>query len=209
MSLFASLPALFWANVQLLFIYWGLNAVYLPINFFMHKTKPQRSLVLAWDNKMPYWPSFYLPYLAGLGFIVGGPLLFAWLLHPKEFLFFIVGLMGVMVVSLLTWFFYPCRIQKSEEIEQGPHFFLVRIVLSYGKNGGNYNSFPSSHVSLITYMLLWLGLIFPSFMIVFLLLALINAMSILLTHQHYILDAIAGWGLAVVMFLAAVMFPTL
>lgn len=190
-----------WEHVQLLLVYFVVSGLYMPLNWVQNRyVCSSRSLELHWDKRLPYLKSFYAPYFLGLSLIALGPIFFGYVLSLQLFALFIAGLLAIVMTGLLIWMIYPCKIEKPDRVAQASHFWLINQLLQYGEKNGNYNSFPSSHVSVVTYLLMWASLVFPEFLVLFVVVAVINAMSILLTKQHYIVDAVSGWLLAVIVF---------
>lgn len=187
-------------NLLLAGAYWLFYGLYFPFNFWQNRRPVDRCLAIHWDRRMPYSELFYVPYILGLAITVLGPWVLAFFATPTQFAWLIMALTIVLAISYLVWIFYPCRVIKTSKIHNKKHSWIVRSLLGYGQKFGDYNSFPSAHVSLVTTMSLWLMIVFPQFILVWLLLLVINFSSVLLTHQHYVADALAGLGLAGLVF---------
>lgn len=182
-------------NLPLAGIYYLLNGLYVPLNWYLNRQKIDRVLRSGLDRRVPYLEWFFWPYILSLVFIIAGPLALAFFLDPSTFRQFVFSLALIMTVNLVVWTAWPCRIVKKNRTNKNrPR--LIHSVLEYGRRYGNYNSFPSAHVSIITLMCLWLVAIRPELGGLWLGFAALNAVSVVFTHQHYVADAASGVALA-------------
>ncbi len=176
------------------------NLCYFPLNLYLRNKKPQHSVRMAWDEALPHVTLFYIPYALSLLLITLGPFLFGYFISHNFYRPLWLSLMINLISSFIIWMLYPCKIHASDKVQISQLPIWGKIVKNYGNRYGNSNSFPSAHVSLVTLYLAWLCLYVPHFLIAWILLAVINFLSVLFTHQHYLLDAIAGLVQAVVIF---------
>lgn len=183
-------------NFTLAGVFWLFYGLYFPLNFWQKKRSIQRCIAWYWDKRMPYSEWFYVPYILGLAITIVGPWILAFFATPIEFAWLILALTFVLAISYICWVFYPCQVIKRKETNKKKHPWIIRSILGYGQKYGDYNSFPSAHVSLVTTICLWLMLTFPQYGFIWLTVLVFNFLSVLLTHQHYIADALAGLGLA-------------
>lgn len=194
-------PDCFWTNLPYALGYWLLNSLYFPLNWLQKRQHIDRCLATKWDRKLPYIKQFFYIYALSLGLIVIGPLLFALLLPHPEYFRFVISLAIALGVNFIFWLLYPCKIERTDK-ETDPHqLWFVKAIKGYGHKYGDYNSFPSAHVTLVSLMFLWLVFTFPQLTVFWLSLIILNFLSVLLTHQHYLADALAGLGLAGVVFM--------
>lgn len=169
-----------------------LNLLFLPLNWYMNRKKIQSCVRTNFDDRLPFIPLFYFPYLAFFLMIIFGPYLFALYFPLVIYKPIIISLLIDMFLSMVIWSIFPCIVIKPKHIDHDEHSYFVRKLLSYGRNYGNCNSIPSAHISLITLYFIWLTVIFPSLWLLWVALSLINILSVLLTRQHYIWDVLTG-----------------
>lgn len=196
-----TIPPVYLDNLTLALIYSLLNITFLPVNFIQNRRNISRNLSSQWDKKMPYWEWFFIPYILGFIAIVVSPFVFAFLMEADVYKTFFITLSSTLLIDLLIWIVWPCKMIKTEKQGFLTNSFFVRSLLGYGKKFGDYNSFPSSHVTQVSVIMLWLCVLFPVFTILWVVLLILNALSILFTHQHYLADAISGGAIAAVFFL--------
>ena len=177
-----------------------LNLLFLPLNFYMNRKNITTCARLKYDDKPPYLPVFYFPYIAFFLMIILGPYVFAYYFSQPVYLPIITSLIIDMSLSMMIWVYFPCIVKKPEHIDHDNHSLFVRWLLSYGRKYGNCNSLPSAHISLITLYFIWLSILSPRLWIMWIFLSIINVLSVLLTRQHYILDVITGMLLSTLVY---------
>lgn len=184
-------------NLPLVALFGLINFLYLPLNWYQTRRATFFTIASAWDDKMPFWSLFFIPYIFSLVIIVTGPALLGMLFPHTQFLPVILSLLVTQLICFAIWLLRPYKMQKSAIVLETKHPFFIQFVVNYGEKYGNYNAFPSAHVALITVMCLWLAFFFPSIALLAIGFILINILSVLFTHQHYLYDAVAGLLLAI------------
>lgn len=143
----------------------------------------------SWEDSIPYWPVFYMPYLS----VFAVPFL-AMRLHTADAVRCWERRMALVVLtSGVVFVAFPAELGYSYR-EGGvwqPLADLTRLV------SGHFNLLPSLHVALtfVTMAAVWRGAGVVGRVLLALWCGLLMA-STLLTHQHHLADVVAGAVLA-------------
>lgn len=175
---------------------WAFQALYFPIN---KRAKGERDLSIeAIDGRIPRYSSFIVPY--SLGFV------YLSLMHPiagvalsrRHFRQHIVASMVATITGFLFWIFFPAKVTKRPFTPRPNNLFdkALHTLHYHDKDYGQYNSFPSSHVYYVAIGLSYLAKEYPKTYWFFYGSSIANAISTLVTHQHYVADAAAGFALS-------------
>ncbi|NBV05850.1 MAG: inositol phosphorylceramide synthase [Proteobacteria bacterium] len=165
-------------------------AVYPTLNSYSDGRELNR-MYFTWEISIPLIDWMILPYLSmNLFFLV--PLFF---IRTKKISQLSMACIISTISAGLIFYFYPCQLGFIREVPQN-FSILYRGLFAVDRP---FNLFPSLH---ITYPILFVIFCRKNFgiisrVLVFLWLILVT-MSIVLTHQHQVLDVVAGILLALV-----------
>lgn len=142
----------------------------------------------------PIWTIWVLPYISCYLLWFSS---FAWIIFKTEdqgFHSFIAGCILTFGLAALTFTFFPTYV-KSVHIPGNDIFsFLLRI---FHEQTGRYAALPSGHVYITTLLALFFGRWYPRYRVLWTLILIIVSLSTLFTGQHYILDVLGGYLVAV------------
>ncbi|GAA0133248.1 phosphatase PAP2 family protein [Paenibacillus sp. YSY-4.3] len=123
-----------------------LNIFYGVLN---HGNTTVRSLMIPWDDHIPFISAFIIPYILWYPFIIS--MLFAYFIKNKTTYYrTLLTLCLGLVASYITFFFYQTTVGRPEITETGLTYWLVNFIYM---TDGPYNCFPSIHV-LTSYLML-------------------------------------------------------
>jgi membrane-associated phospholipid phosphatase len=141
----------------------------------------------------PIWPVWVLPYISCYILWFAS---FAWIIFKAEdqqFRSFITACMLTFGLGGLTFIFFPTYV-KPFPLPEGDIFtFLLRF---FHEQTGRYAALPSGHVYITTLFALFLGRWYPRVKLLWILILIIVSLSTLFTGQHYILDVLGGYLVA-------------
>jgi membrane-associated phospholipid phosphatase len=141
----------------------------------------------------PIWPIWVLPYV--LCYILWFSSM-AWVILKIEdrlFRSFVAACMLTFAIGTTTFTFFPTYV-KAVTLEGNDIFtILLRII---HENWGRYSAFPSGHVYITTLLVLFFSRWYPRSKFLWILILLIVSLSTLFTGQHYILDVLGGYLVA-------------
>lgn len=143
----------------------------------------------------PIWPIWVLPYvlcyllwLVGIGWIV-------FKADDRSFRSFFAASVLTFGSGALTFIFFPTYVAPAAV--QGSDIFGL-LLRAIHENLGRYNAFPSGHIYITTLLVLFFGRWYPRYRLLWILILVIVALSTLFTAQHYILDVIGGYSVALI-----------
>lgn len=147
-------------------------------------------LYFEWELAIPYWPAAYPVYLSvfALPFVL--PLCAR---HPRQVQCWEARMAACIVAATLVYALLPAQLGYAPA-DAGAWSAWARFTQGVA---GRYNLLPSLHValSLVTVRSLW-PLVAHRLRATLLLWWLLLVASVLLTHQHHVLDVVAGIALA-------------
>jgi membrane-associated phospholipid phosphatase len=178
------------------------QTLYFVINRYLADKGGWVADIEAIDGNMPLIPVFAVPYILGLGLMPFFTITAAWKFPRDLFQRYAIAFFIIMTLGFAIWLLFPAYVVK--EPVEGSGFFRDMVKKLHGGDDsyGTHNAIPSSHVYYVTiamcYFILWKPTR-PMFIfgVTF---AVINALSTMLTHQHYLLDVLAGWLQTIVVF---------
>jgi membrane-associated phospholipid phosphatase len=106
---------------------------------------------------------------------------------------FIVACMLTFGLGALTFIFFPTYVKAVPLAGNDIFTSLLRFI---HENWGRYDAFPSGHVYITTLLALFFGRWYPHQKALWLAIVVVVSLSTLFTGQHYILDVIGGFILA-------------
>lgn len=141
----------------------------------------------------PIWPIWVLPYVlcyilwfAGIAWIV-------FKANDRQFRSFIAACMLTFALGALTFLFFPTYVEPAR-LAGGDVFTL--ILRTIHEEWGRYAALPSGHVYITTLLALFYGRWYPHHRFLWILILVIVSLSTLFTGQHYILDVLGGYLVA-------------
>jgi len=141
----------------------------------------------------PIHAIWVLPYVLCYILWVAG---IAWVILKMEdrlFRAFITACLLTFSIGTATFIFFPTYIKPATFEGNDIFTFLLRFI---HENWGRYDAFPSGHVYITTLMTLFFNRWFPRQKFLWILILVIVSLSTLFTGQHYILDVIGGYIIA-------------
>jgi membrane-associated phospholipid phosphatase len=147
---------------------------------------------LAFDI-FPIWPIWVLPYILCYLLWFGS---IAWVLFRIEdhsFRSFIAACMLTFGLGALTFLIFPTYVRSATISGNDVFSSLLRII---HETWGRYDAFPSGHVYITTLLTLFFSRWYPRHKFIWLLILGIVSFSTLFTGQHYILDVLGGYLVA-------------
>ena len=141
----------------------------------------------------PIWPIWVLPYV--LCYILWLCSIIWIILKMEDRLIrsFLAACMLSFAFGTTTFIFFPTYVTPG--VLEGNDIFtlLLRII---HENSGRYDAFPSSHIYITTLLTLFFSRWYPRQKLLWFLILVIVSFSTLFTGQHYILDVLGGYIVA-------------
>ena len=166
-----------------------IQTIYIPVsNRSTGGMEPKLSMDI-----FPIWAVWVVPYvLCYLLWFTS----FAWVIlnaNDRQFRSFLIACLLTFTLGVLTFIFFPTYVKPVAL--QGNDVFasLLRI---FHEQAGRYAALPSGHVYITTLLVLFFGRWFPRSRFLWIVILLIVSLSTLFTGQHYILDVLGGYLVA-------------
>jgi membrane-associated phospholipid phosphatase len=176
-------------RVLLVFLVCCIQAIYIPTsNQVLGGIEPKLPIDI-----FPVWPVWVLPYVLCYVLWLASMVWIILKMEDRLFLAFIVACMLTFTVGVSTFIFFPTYI-KAAVIAGGDVFSLLLRFIH--ENWGRYDALPSGHVYITTLLALFFSRWYPSRKFLWILILVIVSLSTLFTGQHYILDVIGGYVVA-------------
>lgn len=180
--------------VALALAYGFFIASYLTINFYS-VGREARELYLPWEANLPFIPEFEFLYLLGYLF----PLVAVFRLPgPRELRQLLLAFLITLAVAYTSYLLFPVYLERPTlEVNS-----LATFLLSLEYKDPSYNHFPSLHVaaSWLIYFGCRRNVQYPR---AFLTLLIAMSFSTLFIKQHYLVDIIYGFALALAAWVVA------
>lgn len=141
----------------------------------------------------PIWPIWVLPYVLCYILWFAG---IAWIVYKSndlQFRSFIAACMLTFALGAFTFLFFPTYVEPARLT--GGDVFTV-ILRTIHEEWGRYAALPSGHVYITTLLALFYGRWYPHHKFLWILILVIVSLSTLFTGQHYILDVLGGYLVA-------------
>lgn len=168
-----------------------IQTLYFPINQ-LHSGGVTLDLDFL-DGAMPRVSYFVIIYQLGLVYIGAANLIAAITLPRDLFQKHIIAFLFVMLIGFSIWIIFPALVEKKPFTPNGFFDEILHSLHDSDDDFGTHNAFPSSHIYYVTVGLFFLSQRFKKQWFWFGLVAFLNAMSTMLTHQHYFIDILAGF----------------
>jgi membrane-associated phospholipid phosphatase len=120
----------------------------------------------------------------------------AWIifrLEDRSFRSFIAACMVTFTLGGLTFIFFPTYVPPA--VLDGNDIF-TNILRTIHEKWGRYDAFPSGHVYITTLLALFFSRWYPGYRLPSIVILTVVSLSTLFTGQHYILDVIGGYLVA-------------
>lgn len=141
----------------------------------------------------PIWPIWVVPYVLCYLLWAAGILWVVRKMEDRLFKAFIAACLLTFTIGVSTFIFFPTYVQAGTFVGNDIFTALLR---SIHENWGRYDAFPSGHVYITTLLTLFFSRWYPRYKLLWIVVLVIVALSTLFTGQHYILDVIGGYCVA-------------
>lgn len=143
----------------------------------------------------PIWPIWILPYILCYPLWLFSSVWAMLKMEDRLFRGMVAACLLVFTVSNATFILFPTYVKQMTF--QGNDIFtsLLRFV---HENWGRYSAFPSGHIYITTLLVLFFGRWYPGHKFLWISILIIVSLSTLFTGQHYILDVLGGYGVALI-----------
>lgn len=141
----------------------------------------------------PLWSIWVLPYILCYVLWLAS---IAWIIFKMEdrlFRSFIAACMLTFGLGALTFIFFPTYVKAATFAGNDIFTALLRFI---HENWGRYDAFPSGHVYITTLLALFFGRWYPRQKLLWIMILAIVSLSTLFTGQHYVLDVLGGYVVA-------------
>ncbi len=141
----------------------------------------------------PVWPIWVLPYVSCYIFWVSGAIWIVRRTEDRRFRSFIAACILTFGLGALTFLFFPTYVRPVDL--QGNDLFTL-LLRGFHEELGRYAAFPSGHVYITTLLVLFFSRWYSRFKFLWISILIIVSLSTLFTGQHYILDVLGGYLVA-------------
>jgi len=141
----------------------------------------------------PVWPVWVLPYV--LCYLLWTTSI-AWIIFKAAdhfFRSFLAACFLTFLLGNLTFIFFPTYVRS---VTFDGNDLFANLLRTIHENWGRYDAFPSGHVYITTLLALFFGRWYPRGKLLWILVLVIVSLSTLFTGQHYILDVLGGYLVA-------------
>jgi membrane-associated phospholipid phosphatase len=141
----------------------------------------------------PIWPIWVLPYVLCylLWFTTIAGIIFRG--DDQQFRSFLAACMLTFALGATTFVFFPTYV-KPASLEGSDMFSL--LLRAFHEGWGRYAALPSGHVYITTLLALFYSRWYPRYKSLWILILVIVSLATLFTGQHYILDVLGGYLVA-------------
>lgn len=141
----------------------------------------------------PIWPVWVLPYVLCYMLWLGASAWIIFKVEDRSFRSFIAACMITFALGTSIFLFFPTYV-KPVTLEGNDIFTM--LLRTIHENWGRYDAFPSGHVYITTLLALFFARWFPRYRFLWILILVMVSFSTLFTGQHYILDVLGGYLIA-------------
>ena len=164
----------------------ALQVLYFPMNRLISGGV---ILTFRWDDLVPFWPAWAVPYLLGLSWWTGCYVWAAVKMEDRRYRAFILAGAFTAITSYIVYLVYPTYIERPAIQGNGWQFELIRWIY---RNDRLNNAFPSGHTYASVLILIFWWNWRPKLRILWTAFALIIILSTLFTGQHNLPDPLGG-----------------
>lgn len=173
---------------------WAIQLLYLPLNRLQ---SGGIAPALPIDALIPLHPIWVIPYMATLLTWIIIPLWAVFKFDNRNYRAFIVAELICVVTGISIFFLFPTYVTRPEITQTSGSMSLIAWLY---QSDQAYNALPSGHAYLSGLFMLILSRLYPRQRIIWVAAYVTILLSTLFTRQHYILDLVAGFALAVAAF---------
>lgn len=141
----------------------------------------------------PIWPVWVLPYVLCYLLWLGSIAWIVFRVDDRSFRSFLAASLLTFSLGASTFIFFPTYVQAATI--EGTDVFSAMLRLIH-ENWGRYDAFPSGHVYITTLLALFFSRWYPRWRWLWILILAVVSLSTLFTGQHYILDVLGGYLVA-------------
>ena len=141
----------------------------------------------------PVWPVWVLPYVLCYLLWFAGILWIIFRTEDLSFRSFVASCALTFTLGARTFLFFPTYVRAAPVGGNDIFSDLLRII---HEDWGRYDALPSGHVYITTLLTLSFIRWYPRQKLVWILVLMIVSLSTLFTGQHYILDVLGGYLVA-------------
>lgn len=99
------------------------------------------------------------------------------------------------LIGYISFIFFPTYVVTQFPKGKGTAFLLLQLIQ---RTDRKFNAFPSMHVYMVTILTLFSSILYPQFMMIFLLMGTAVTVSTVFTKRHYVYDIFGGLLVGVV-----------
>jgi membrane-associated phospholipid phosphatase len=141
----------------------------------------------------PVWPAWVVPYMLCYPLWLFSVIWIILKMEGRLFRALLAACFVMFAVANLIFIFFPTYVQQMTFEGNDPFIFFLR---SIHEDWGRYSAFPSGHVYISTLLVLFFSRWYPKQKLLWILILILISLSTLFTGQHYILDVLGGYGIA-------------
>ncbi len=110
-------------------------------------------------------------------------------MNDRMFRAFAVAFLFTCSVSIAIFFLFPTYVPADRFTGNDLFTYVLRLL---HQDAGRYDALPSPHIYITALLAFFYSLWYPRLRSLWILILVIVSFSTLFTHQHYILDIVAG-----------------
>ena len=143
----------------------------------------------------PVSPIWVLPYVSCYLLWFASAVWILYKVDDRAFRSFIAACMLTFSLGAITFIFFPTYVRAAAL--EGNDIF-TNILRLIHENWGRYAALPSGHVYITALLVLFFSRWYPHYRPVWIVILIVVSLSTLFTAQHYILDVLGGYLVALV-----------
>ena len=163
-----------------------LQLAYFPLNRLLDGGYLLR---MPWDDLVPFWPAWSIPYLLSIFWWSACFLWAALKMDMPIYKTLIVSTVFMLLSSYTVYILFPTYVERPNVESVGWQFDLIRYIFA---NDHVNNAFPSGHTYNTMLITLFWWNWHPSLRWLWVLISIIIILSTLFTGQHNLVDPLGG-----------------
>jgi len=168
----------------------GIQMLYIPTSFrTTGGIEPKLSIDI-----FPIWPVWVLPYMLCYPIWLVSSIWTILKMEDRLFRALLAACFLIFAVANSIFIFFPTYVKQATLLGNDIFISLLRMI---HESWGRYSALPSGHVYITTLLVLFFSRWYPRYRFFWILVLLIISLSTLFTGQHYILDVLGGYVLAI------------
>jgi len=141
----------------------------------------------------PIWSIWVLPYVLCYVLWFSSVIWIVLKMEDRLFRSFIAACIFTFAIGTITFILFPTYVKPATVAGNDVFTLLLRII---HEHWGRYDAFPSGHVYITTLLALFFSRWYPRWKYLWVLILVLVSFSTLFTGQHYILDVLGGYLIA-------------